>query len=244
MKQIDAATRVRTIVGVTAGVLLVISFALLGTLIFRQQANVGPGASGCPSTSGKVASSIVGASFSVSASTATYTFDSLVDRSPSSGVPGLVAYCVYYSGSDPTSVTPSAVGADSTPFGAGAPPPSGSFSFNRGGGNATNIELDGTTGITMGTATWSGSVSTPQTILLHINDATECHNLYGVDTSDSCFVFPSSGQTPTPTNTPAGVPTPTNTPAGVPTPTNTPGPNDPTATPTTIPTPTGTPHPK
>jgi hypothetical protein len=82
----------------------------------------------------------------------------------------------------------------------------------------------------MGTATWSGSAPTSQTILLHINDADECHNLYGVGTSDTCFVFPSSGQRPTPTTTATATATPTGTPG-----------HDPTATPTINPTPAGTP---
>jgi hypothetical protein len=244
MEQISPSTRARTIVGVVAAVLLVMSFALVATLINRQQANVGPAASGCPSTSGKVASSIVSAHFTTSSSTATYFFDSLVNESPSGGVPGLVEYCVYYSGSDPTNVTASAVGDDSTPFVAGTPPPSGSFSFQRGpGGPSGNIGLDGATH-TMGTATWAGSVPSP-TFLLHISDADECHRLYGAGTPDTCFVFPSSSATPTATATPPNGPTVTPTTPGGPTatPTNTPPPGS-TPTPTIIPTPTGTPHPK
>jgi hypothetical protein len=235
-RQLPANQR-RAIIGIIAAGVLVLSFALLAALINRQQF-VNVGASGCPSTSGKVASSLVSAHFTTSSSTATYFFDSLVNESPSGGVPGLIEYCVYYSGSDPTNVTASAVGDDSTPFVAGTPPPSGSFSFQRGtGGPSGNIGLDGATH-TMGTATWAGSVPSP-TFLLHIIDTDECHHLYGVGTPDTCFVLPGSSSTPTPTATA----TATSTPAGEPTPTNTPG-HDPTATPTIIPTPTGTPHPK
>jgi hypothetical protein len=230
-------------------VILVISFALVATLINRaQQDNFVPAASGCASTSGKVPSSLVSAHTSGSTSPVTYYFDSLVNLG-TTGTPGLIKYCVYYSGSDPTGVAvdPSAKGADNTLFQTGTPPPSGSFSFGRGaGGNTSNIPLDGATH-TMGTATW-GSVP-GVTFLLHINDDTECNNLYANKPADpdnalgsgTCWVLPSDGQTPTPTptNTPAGVPTPTDTPppGSTPTPTIVP-------TPTIIPTPTGTPHPK
>jgi len=230
MERLSAVARARTVVGIIAAAVLVMSFALVAALINRPQANAGA-APGCPSPSGRPTSTIVGASFSISSSTATYVFDSLVNQSPSGGVPGLIEYCVF-AASDPTTVTAQALGADSTPFGANTG--SGEFSFSRGDGNPSNIALDGATGIVMGTATWAGAVPTSQTILLHINDAVECHKLYGPDTPDSCFVLPSSNETPTPTAT--------STPAGQPTPTATP-PHDPTATPTIPPpqpTPTGT----
>jgi hypothetical protein len=170
-----------------------------------------------------VASSLVGAHSTTSSSTATYYFDSLVNTSPSGGVPGLIEYCVIYSGSDPTNVT------SLTAFGANTG--SGEFSFSRPDGNPSNIPLDGTT-TQMGTATWSGSVPSP-TFLLHINDSAECEKLYH-GTDQTCWVLPGSSTEPTPTAT--------STPAGQPTPTSTPG-QDPTATPTIPapqPTPTGT----
>gem|GEM_PF-3247536 len=240
MERISVGARARTVIGVIAVVLLVMSFALVALLINRPQANAGPGAGGCPaSTSGFVASSLVGASFSISANTATYSFDSLVNTSPSGGVPGLIEYCVYVS-TLPTSGSAVAVGDNGQAFDFSSG--GGSFAFSRHDGEPSNIPLNGTTGILMGSAQWSGAVPSSQSILLHISDSAECEKLYHVS-SPSCFVFPSSGETPTPTNTPAGVPTPTNTPAGVPTPTNTPTtPGEPTATPTqTIPTPLPTP---
>jgi hypothetical protein len=239
LSSLSLGTRARTIVAAIAVGFLVLSFALVAALINRPQANAGPGAGGCPaSTSGFVASSLVGASFSISANTATYSFDSLVNRSPSGGVPGLIEYCVYVS-TLPTSGSAVAVGDNGQVFDFGSG--GGSFAFSRHDGEPSNIPLNGTTGILMGSAQWSGAVPSSQSILLHISDSAECEKLYHGN-SPSCFVFPSSGETPTPTNTPAGQPTPTNTPAGQPTPTATPG-QGPTATPTIPPpqpTPTGT----
>ena len=48
----------------------------------------------------------------------------------------------------------------------------------RGDGNASNIPLDGTQGISMGDATWFGAAPTTQTILLHIVDPAVCAQLY------------------------------------------------------------------
>jgi len=229
MERLSTVTRARTIVAIIATAVLVMSFALVATLINRQQASYAV-APGCPDPAGRPTSSIVGASYSVSSLTATYSFDSLVDRSPSAGVPGLIEYCVFASTGTLNTLTPLAHGDDASLFDANTG--SGEFSFSRHTGNPSNIGLDGTTGIVMGTATWTGAVPSGQTILLHINDAEECHKLYGVGTPETCFVLPGSSPTPTPTATPAGQPTPTSTP-----------PYDPTATPTIpppAPTPTGT----
>jgi hypothetical protein len=236
-RRVPAQTR--TIIGIVASGLLIMSFALVAALIHRQQA-LDVGAGGCASPSGKVASSLVSAHSTTASSTATYFFDSLVNTSPSGGVPGLIEYCVSYAGSDPTTVTASALGDNGDPFGANTG--SGQFSFSRGDGEPSNIPLDGGTH-TMGTATWAGSVPIPS-FLLHISDAAECEKLYHQAVA-SCWVLPSSGVTPTPTNTPGSTPTATSTPppGSTPTPTSTPG-HEPTATPTIIPTPTGTPHPK
>jgi hypothetical protein len=131
----------------------------------------------------------VGASFTTSGSTATYTFSSFVNKTSSGGVPGLIEYCVYTT-PPPGSVTPVVHGANGTAwsFSLG----SDRFAFERPGGDPSNIPLDGTTGITMGSATWSGSIPS-QTILLHINDATVCNNLYGGNPG-TCFVLPGSPQ--------------------------------------------------
>lgn len=222
-----AAARVRPAVAILATALLLISFAVVAILHNRPQVNAGA-APGCASLSGKVASSIVGASFSISSSTATYVFDSLVDRSPSDAVPGLIEYCVILDSgaSDPDSVTAQALGGNGTAFQANTG--SGEFSFSRGDGNPSNIPLDGTTGIVMGTATWSGVVPATQTLLLHIADAAECEKLYQ-DTTGTCWVLPGSSTSPTPTSTATTTATPTE-----PTPTATP------ILPPPAPTPTGT----
>src|SRR5205823_8646594 len=93
----------------------------------------------------------VGASFTTSGSTATYTFSSFVNENSSGGIPGLVEYCVYpASVPHDVAVDPALQGADGSAwtFALG----SSRFSFTRPNGNPTNIALDGTTGITMGTA--------------------------------------------------------------------------------------------
>ena len=142
-------------------------------------------------------------------STFTYTFSGLDPAIVSTdGVPGLITYCVFPQeppgNPDAISVDPTAQGANGQLFQA-IVPPAGSFSFTRADGNPSNIAFDGTT-YTMGTATWFPSCTTvnsittctpvspaDQTILLHINDATECQSLYG-GTASTCFVFP--GNTP------------------------------------------------
>lgn len=140
-------------------------------------------------------SSLVGASFTSDGTTVTYVFDSWVDTSPTGGVPGLIEYCVYPSQppGNPTSATSAT--AFVTDFGA----IQGFFGFVRSGGDPTNIPLDGTNPITMGTATWPlGTAPVTQTIVLHINDEAECSALYGAGTS-SCFVLPTREHPPPPT---------------------------------------------
>jgi hypothetical protein len=150
---------------------------------------------GCPTSNSignRLPSDLVGASFTTSVNTATYKFDSLVNRSPVSGVPGLIEYCVYPS-SQPDSVTPLATGANG---GAWEDPPAfDNFSFQRPDGDPSNIPLDGTLGRTMGTATWTGGVPEHQTIVLHINDEEECDDLYGGNPG-TCFVLPAGTQAP------------------------------------------------
>ncbi len=128
----------------------------------------------------------VGASFTTSGSTATYTFSSFVNESSSGGIPGLIEYCVYPA-SVPTSVTvdPALKGADGENWAFTLGPDR--FSFVRPDGDKSNIPLDGTTGITMGKATWSGSVPS-QTIVLHINDPAFCGQVL------TCFVQPGTPQ--------------------------------------------------
>src|SRR5262249_8051453 len=123
------------------------------------------GPSGCPSTTNKQTSNLVGASYSTSANTTTYKFTSFGDQGPVDGVPGLIAYCVYPGGTAPDSTTIDAVGDNGAAW--DEPPDAGRFSFNRPDGNPSNIGLDGRTDYQMGTATWSGGAPATQTILLH-----------------------------------------------------------------------------
>ena len=147
----------------------------------------------------RLPSDLVGASFTTSVNTATYTFDSLVDRNPVNGVPGLIEYCIYPGSQPPDSVTVSATGDNGSAW--EDPPTFESFSFARPDGDPSNIGLDGTT-TTMGTATWSGGVPQNQIIVLHINDAEECDELYGGDPG-TCWVLPSgAAETPDVTTAP------------------------------------------
>jgi hypothetical protein len=154
---------------------------------------------GCPTSNSignRLPSDLVGASFTTAANTATYKFDSLVDREVdvvSDGIPGLIEYCVYPGPQPDGGVTTSAIGANG---GAWSDPPGfDNFSFNRPDGNPSNVPLDGTTGITMGTATWTGGVPQNQVIVLHINDADECDALYD-EGSETCFVLPKGAPPP------------------------------------------------
>jgi hypothetical protein len=137
---------------------------------------------GCPSLSGKLASTDISASFTDNGDgTATYTIDTPSD-SPTDGVPGLIKYCVF------TSPSPDTATADYTGWKSGIDP--SAFAFMRPDGNPSNIPFDGSTGVDVGTAAWtSGTVPAVQVILLHINDAAECDALYG-DTSGTCWVLP------------------------------------------------------
>jgi hypothetical protein len=151
---------------------------------------------GCPASKtvqGLPTASNVAAAFSVSGKTATYTFSSLTNENPVGGVPGLIKYCVYPNPATPlpTSDTVAAHGANGQlwVYSKG----SNNFAFVRPGGDKTNIPLDGTTGIAMGSATWNAAAPTNQTIILHINDPTVCTSLFGSGTSATCFVKPSTG---------------------------------------------------
>jgi hypothetical protein len=132
----------------------------------------------------------VGASSSPSGFTVTYIFSSFVNESSSGGIPGLIEYCVYpASVPHDVAVDPALKGADGSAwtFSLG----SSRFSFARPNGDPSNIPLDGTTGIKMGTATWSSGLPTSQVLVLHVNDPAECSALYGAGTL-TCFVLPGS----------------------------------------------------
>src|SRR5215831_7203535 len=126
---------------------------------------------GCPNggIGNPQTSALVGASFSISGDTATYTFESFFNQHPVDGVPGLIEYCVY-----PVDVNGDPLAPDNVTVQAGLigdngaawtdPPNFDNFSFQRPDGNPSNIGFHGTS-TTMGTATWSGGVPS-QTILL------------------------------------------------------------------------------
>ena len=155
----------------------------------------GEASGGCPSSiSNFKTSSIVGASFSVNTATKTvnYYFDSLVDRASTAGVPGLIQYCIYPTPTtEPNSMVAIAKGADDGAFQTVISKKN--IGFKRNSGNPTNIPLDGTTKILMGSAAWNSAVPSSQIILLYINDKAECKALYGGN-DETCFVYPTLGQ--------------------------------------------------
>ena len=149
------------------------------------------GVGGCPSSNAIgnfQETSVVGASVEKGATTWTYFFSSFVNGG-TSGVPGLIQYCVYPNGSLPNSMTVSAVGADGSSFTTVMGTHQGYFGFGRATGNPSNLPMDGTQDVTMGTATWTSGAPAGQTILLHINDGSVCMALYG-GWSNTCFVYP------------------------------------------------------
>lgn len=174
---------------------------VLGALSFFMLSASGPAlgdTNGCPAggTGNPQTSNLVGAHVAVNGNDLTYYFDSFTDESPSGGVPGLIEYCVYPD-SAPASVNAVATGDDGSAW--TDPTTFNNFSFQRPDGNPSNIGLDGTSH-ELGTASYDPSVpSGSDTILLHINDHSECTSLYGVE-EDTCFVLPG---TPT-TNTAQG----------------------------------------
>ena len=182
---------------VVPAVLSILVFASMGVAVGMgiTSSHNGPQASGgggCPSSNAIgnfVSSSLVGASVAMNGSTWTYLFSSFVNLNPSSGVPGLIEYCVYPNGTLPSSPTVAATGADGSSFVVLTGTHQGFFGFGRSHGDPSNLPLDGTQNIVMGAANWSTAPPSTETILLHINDATECQTLYG-GTSNTCFVLP------------------------------------------------------
>src|SRR5262245_48546551 len=144
---------------------------------------------GCPTGNfaNRQTSNRVGATATVSGNTVSYTFESFANEG-SGGVPGLIEYCVY-SGTKPDSVTTVATGANGSAW--EDPQQFDNFSFQRRNGNPSNIPYDGASHA-MGSATWMrGGPGNFDIILLHINDAVECNNLYGGNPG-TCFVRPGS----------------------------------------------------
>ncbi len=189
-----------------AGILLLTAFTVSGLASGSAGLNPlggkgggGGGGGGCPNSNaiGNFnQSSVVGVSVSKGANTWSYYFSSLQNLNPTNGVPGLISYCVYpNNGTLPNSISVSATGADGSSFTTVSQSSGGYFAYQRNTGDPSNIPLDGTTGILMGSATWTSGAPSPQTILLHINDATECQAIYG-GTGNTCFVYPGGSLTP------------------------------------------------
>jgi hypothetical protein len=144
--------------------------------------------SGCPNSNSLESHKNVDpkliASYTTSGGEAKYSITT-TNESPSEGIPGLIAYCVYTSPlPDETEAT--YVGAKGAwTAGSGG----GYFDFERSDGNPDNLPFDGTTQ-SVGNARWtSGTVPANQVILLHINDEAECTALEGTPT-ETCFVRP------------------------------------------------------
>lgn len=143
----------------------------------------------CPKPTNLETATNVGASVKTNGTVDTYSFESFEKKEVSPGVPGLMKYCVY---PDPTVSAPTAVAATYPGWLASkAKKGANNFSFSRPGGNATNIPYDETSH-EVGTATWSTTApdAEEQTIVLHINDASQCQTLYKGSTAETCFVLP------------------------------------------------------
>ena len=137
--------------------------------------------SACPATAGtRPTDPNVTASYTTGGGTASYSIGTS-NESSSGGIPGLIEYCVY------TSPLPDSQTALYSDWTSGAS--THFFDFERSGGDPDNLPFDGSTK-TVGYATWGGSVPSSQLILLHINDPSECANLYGAGSSATCFVLP------------------------------------------------------
>jgi hypothetical protein len=205
MEQANRAWRCRGHVSIASA--LVAAAALVVLLLGASIAKADE--TGCPNATptGWKTSDLVGVGespvLSEEEKKAEYTFTSQ-DKGgvAGKGIPGLIEYCVYYpSGADPVvkvnAVSGGAQGFDGTFF--EDPPKYEAFGFQRGGGNESNIPLDGTTRV-MGWATWSGGAPTGQVIVLHINDEEECTRLYGNSETgkptETCFVQPGNPEEP------------------------------------------------
>jgi hypothetical protein len=117
------------------------------------------------------------------------------DQDAANGVPGLVKYCVYPTGANHApAVAVTAKGGEAEDIDWTKTTSSKSpytFSFQRAGGNATNIWFDEDNETTeMGTATWTGAVPTSQKLVLHVADPSLC------GTSPTCFVKPNPNTGP------------------------------------------------
>jgi hypothetical protein len=157
--------------------------------------NQGSSKGGCPdinAIANFLPASNVGATWTANATVSTYYFSSLVNENSSGGIPGLIQYCVYPEGGLPNATTSSAVGADGSSFSAVFGSVQGYFGYGRSTGDPSNVPLDGSQNVLMGTASWTFGAPSNQTVILHINDAGICNGLYN-DGSQTCFVYPTNG---------------------------------------------------
>ncbi len=154
----------------------------------------GGGNGGCPDINAIgnfLVASNVGASWTTNSSSSSYFFSSLVNENSSGGIPGLIQYCVYPEDGLPNSTTVSAVGADGSSFESAFGSVQGFFGYGRSTGDPSNLPLDGSQDVAIGTAFWNLGAPSKQTVILHINDAGMCNGLYN-DGSQTCFVYPSN----------------------------------------------------
>ena len=197
---IPTAPKRRSVIGASAALaaMSALAVALIGAAPASADLN------GCqPSQTipNRLPSDLVGASFTTSVNTATYTFNSLVDRNPVNGVPGLIEYCIYPGSQPPDSVTVSATGDNGSASG-------GSTHIRELFHSLVPTATRATLGCrrrkttTMGTATWSGGVPQNQIIVLHINDPEECDEFSGGDPGYSWVLPSGAAETPDVTTAP------------------------------------------
>src|SRR5262249_34181181 len=174
--KMDAATKCRWPVFLT--VVMALTLGAFATSPALADVN------GCPTGNfaNRQTSNRVGATATVTCNMVSYTFEWFVNEG-SGGVTALIEYCVY-SGTKPDSVTTVATGANGSAW--EDPQQFDNSCFQRRNGNPSNIPYDGASHA-MGSATWmSGVPGNFDRILLHINDAVECNNLYGGNPG-TCF---------------------------------------------------------
>jgi hypothetical protein len=180
--------RVKVLVG---AVVAALALALAtGSALAKPTSTSGPGCPGPKSIQGLPTDNNVGASAVTNGDTTDYKLYSN-DQGAVNGVPGLVKYCVYPTnpGAAPTVDVTAQGGPDEdipwtkttsskSPY---------NFSFQRPGGNYTNIWFDEDNETTdMGTADWGSTTAVPtsQKIVLHVADPNLC------GTAATCFVKP------------------------------------------------------
>jgi hypothetical protein len=168
----------RSLFGAVALAAIAVTVVLIGTASAAKPPPP-PANSNCPTSTSNLRDALnVGASYD--AGTGVYS----VERFGPSPQTSLVKYCVY-TDKIPTVLTATAHGTDGSAWTASKT--AKTFSFSRPGGTPTNLALDGTNQ-PVGTATFAQQ-PTRNDIVLHISDAGQCFDIYGVVTP-TCFVTP------------------------------------------------------